>query len=184
MAWKGSGVQFPSASRNPYDVGVCGLKCARAEPGRAAADLLHESVGMDARSSTRLPWDGRPARQSSKRFSGIVYAVPDSPPGGDLVLPLLELVAVDDARTERTSQRMLASVASPGVIRDPFPRCPGVVRCRGADLFPSLCHFARAEPTIPAAWTRRRRYAIYPLRHRVSPARNGDSVAASSDWCA
>lgn len=48
-------------------------------------------------------------------------SVPDAPAGGHLVLPLLRLLPVHGARTERSLQRVLAAVPLPGVGGDPVP---------------------------------------------------------------
>ena len=55
------------------------------------------------------------------RLLGVVDAVPNATTGGDFVLPLLHLDAIDMGTLVRTLKRLLAAVPATRILRDPLP---------------------------------------------------------------
>ena len=95
----------------------------------------------------------------------VVDAVPDAAAGGDLVLPLLDHLAVHAARIERAPQRMLTVVALSWIVGDPLPGHARVGRCSRAHLLPTGDSFARCIPELPSSRRGWRRHPFLALRH-------------------
>src|SRR5256885_5470103 len=80
----------------------------------------------------------------------VVDAVPEAPGAGDLVLPLLERVAVDQAAAKRSLEGMLPLAALSGIGGDPLPGGAGVAGRRRAHLLPTRDGIAGGVTEVPS----------------------------------
>ena len=106
----------------------------------------------DAASLGRLRVPDACVRHPDRRAI-LIDAVPDPPAGGDLELPLFHFDIVDEPRSERPFQRVLAGVSLGWVSCDLIPRRTCVGRRGRANLLAALNRIARREREVqpPAA---------------------------------
>src|SRR5437870_2994141 len=81
----------------------------------------------------------------------IVDAVPEAPSAGDLVLPLLQLLAVDQAVAKGAFQGVLALTPLPGIDDDPLPGHAGAAGSGSAHLLPARDGVAGGVPEVQSA---------------------------------
>lgn len=111
----------------------------------------------------------------------VVDAVPEAATGGDLELPLLELLAVHHPGAERPLQRMLAAVALTWIRGDPLPGRSDAGRGGGTELLPSLGGVVGCEAEVPAIGRRRWRNTFSALGHDALGRRRCDTLAGGGD---
>jgi hypothetical protein len=150
------------------------------DPQRDAAQACG-TLNLLIRSSTRMPnahlslrllWmtDSRVGEPDEPPL--IVNAVPEPPSPGDLVLPLLQSLTIDQAGTETALQRMLPVTSLFRVVHDPLPGHPGITPGGGTHLLPSGYRVAGGVAEIPPARLRRGRHPLAALRHSYPTGRS------------
>jgi hypothetical protein len=90
----------------------------------------------------------------------VVGAVPDATCAGDLVLPLLEVLASDASGRKLVVQAVLAVIYPARVGPQSLPAGLEGSRCARAELLPSIRGVTGREAKLPIAAGRRRRDAL------------------------
>lgn len=95
----------------------------------------------------------------------IVDAVPEPVGAGDLVLPLLQRLAVHQPGAEASLRGVLALRAVTAICGDPLPSGSGIGGCSRADRLPAVDSITRRVAEVPAARGRRRSDTLFSLGH-------------------
>lgn len=166
----------------PNDPSSAGIRVSRST-GVERIDISARDSGLRREKAALF---GR-LRTTGRRVSepdGVVFvvdAVPEPASTSHLVLPLLHLEAVDDARGQTSFQRMLSIGPVPRLSGDAVPGSACVCRGGGTHLIPAFCGVAGAESEVPAILRRRWCDALATLGHSELGGRRRDRRSLGVD---